>query len=343
MGELPLLFGDVARWYAATTVALGLRTGLTQALLGGGGTAAELATASATDPANAARWADAMVTAGYARLADGRYDPEWDALGALQGGAVLDVRAIVELLVPLGGMLPRVEAAIRDGGGIPSAEIQAALGALPEEVNAPMYRQLLVEEWIAGHPELEAALRDGIDVAEIGPGGGEALRLLAAAFPSSRFTGVDLDPLQVRRANDVAAALGLPNVAYVARDGANLPATSFDLVCILDAFHHVTRPAALIEAVRAALRPGGSLLVAEAAVTGDASVDAADPTAVIVYGSDLLYCFQESKTAATTGLGATWAGRDMARFLGEHGFREAARVESQAGYLVVRAVLDVTG
>ena len=55
---------------------------------------------------------------------------------------MLDVRAIVELLLPLSALLPRVETAIRDGGGIGSAEFQAALGMTAEQVDAPMYEQL---------------------------------------------------------------------------------------------------------------------------------------------------------------------------------------------------------
>jgi hypothetical protein len=93
--ELPLLFHDAARWYAATTVARGIRTGLTDALLAGGGTSDELAIAAAVDPDNAARWADAMVAGGYATVTDGRYAPIEAALGLLRGGAMLDVSAIM--------------------------------------------------------------------------------------------------------------------------------------------------------------------------------------------------------------------------------------------------------
>ena len=117
LSDLPLLFGDVARWYAVTTVALGIRTGLVDALLAGGGSAGELASTAGVDEDNAARWADAMVAGGYATVTDARYAPVEDAMGLLRGGAMLDVRAIVELLVPLGALLPRVETAIRDGAG----------------------------------------------------------------------------------------------------------------------------------------------------------------------------------------------------------------------------------
>ena len=121
-------------------------------------------------------------------------------------------------------------------------------------------------------------------------------------------------------------------------DGRALPAAAFDLVCLFDALHHLTEPGAVLGGIREALRPGGSLLLAEAALSGDAAADATDPTAVIVYGSDLIYCFQESKTPGESGLGATWPGRGLEALLATHGFTEAGRVASQAGYVVLRAV-----
>jgi SAM-dependent methyltransferase len=338
LSDLPLLFDDVARWYAASTVSLGMRTGLTEALLAGGGTAAHLAATAGVDPDNAGRWADAMVAGGYATLADGRYAPVEDALGILRGGAVLDVRAIVELLLPLGSLLPRVQTAIQDGGGIRSTEFQDALGMTAERVNVPMYEQLLLSEWIAGHPDLEALLERGIDAAEVGPGGGTALRILARRFPTSRFVGFDIDAETVAEANAKASAEGLANLRFEAVDASVLPKAAFDVVCMFDAFHHMTDPDGVLDGIRASLRPGGSLLLAEAALSGDVVADAADPMAVLVYGSDLIYCFQESKVAGAPGLGATWPGRGLSALLARHRFAESGRVESQAGYVVVRAV-----
>lgn len=337
MSGLPMLFSDVARWYAASTVALGLRTGLTWALLDGGGTAEELAAAAGVDPHNAARWADAMVVAGYARLADGRYAADEEALGMLHGGPPVDVAAIVDLLVPMGALLPRVAQAIRDGEGIRSAEFQA-IGLEPERINVPMYEQLLLGEWVAGHPELTAALHAGIDVAEVGPGGGTALRILGAAFPASRFTGLDLDPRIVAQANATATVAGLANVRFRCADGGVMPERAFDLVCLFDSFHHMTEPEAVLDGIRRALRPGGSLLLAESSATGDAAADAADPSAILTYGSDLMYCYQESKTAGNAGLGASWPGRGLRALLDACGFQVAGEVPSGAGYTITRAV-----
>jgi SAM-dependent methyltransferase len=205
-------------------------------------------------------------------------------------------------------------------------------------VNGPLYEMYLVDDWMAGHPEIEAQLRSGIDVAEIGPGGGQAMRLLATAFPASRFTGCDLDPLQVERANAAAAEAGLPNLRFEIRDGAALPAASTDLVLVFDVFHHFTAPDAILEGIRRALREGGSLLVAEPTLAGDPTADAADGFAIIVYGSNLLYCYQESKTAGNAGLGATWGPRGLVPLLEARGFRVTTTNAAKGGYDLVRAV-----
>lgn len=330
------LLADVARWYAASMVALGIETGLTQALMAGGGSADEMAAVAKVDPDNAAHWAEAMLVAGYATLADGRYAPDEEALGLLRGGVPVDVEAVVGLLVAAGALMPRVAQAIRDGRGIRSDEFQA-MGMEPEQVNVPMYEQLLLGEWIAGHPELEEALRAGIDVAEVGPGGGTAMRLLAAAFPASRFTGFDLDARVVAKANDTARAAGLNNVRFVATDGSALPAAAFDLVCMFDAFHHMTAPEAVLAGMRTAIRPGGSLLLAESSGTGDPVADAASAESILLYGSDLFYCYQESKTADRPGLGAAWPPRGLGTMLAALGFTEAGRTTSAAGYDIIRA------
>jgi SAM-dependent methyltransferase len=338
MSGLPRVLDDVRGWYAATTLALGQRTGLLEALLAGGGTAAGLSARAGVDRRIATAWADAMVAAGYAHSADGSYAPDEEAVGPLRGGFPFDMRAVVEFLVAVGPLLPRVEAAFRDGAGIGSDEIQAALGDIPTRVSTPMYRMFLVNDWIGSHPEVKAALRAGADVAEIGPGEGASLRHLGSAFPTSRFVGYDLDAAQVERGNAAAQRDGLANVRLEVAAGP-LPADSYDVVCIFDAFHHFTRPGEVLDEIGAALRPGGCLLLAEPALSGDPNVDgAADPTAVITYGCDLVYCLQEGLADGGAGLGATYGGPAFRRLLSDHGFAVEKAHVSPVGYEVLRAV-----
>jgi hypothetical protein len=97
-------------------------------------------------------------------------------------------------------------------------------------------------------------------------------------------------------------------------------------------------PSGVLDGMRAALRPGGSLLLAESAVSGDPMTDAADPTSPIIYGCEVLYCYQESKLPGRPEMGASWPARGLGAMLAGHGLAEARRVESQAGYVVIRAV-----
>ena len=137
------------------------------------------------------------------------------------------------------------------------------------------------------------------------------------------------------RANAAAARDGLTNVRFEVANGP-LPEASCDLVCVFDAFHHLTRPEAALDAIRSALRGGGSLLIAEAAVSGDPGADAADPTAILTYGSNLVYCLQEGLAGGGAGLGATWSGQGLGALLADHGFGVEATYVSPVGYRVSR-------
>ena len=135
-----------------------------------------------------------------------------------------------------------------------------------ERVNVPMYEQLLLTEWIAGHPDLH-----GRAVGRHRRRRGRSRRRDRAPDPRRRVPGVavrgfDIDAPTVNDANEAATAEGLGNLRFEVVDGGSLPVVAFDLVCVFDALHHMTEPDAVLDGIRAALRPGGSLLLAEAAL-----------------------------------------------------------------------------
>jgi SAM-dependent methyltransferase len=95
-------------------------------------------------------------------------------------------------------------------------------------------------------------------VVDLGAGTGAGTRVLRARFPAARVTAVDSDPGMLDRlrqqgfdVRDADLDEGLPELGTV------------DLVWASSSLHHVTRPAELLAGVRAALPPGGSLLVVE--------------------------------------------------------------------------------
>lgn len=117
-------------------------------------------------------------------------------------------------------------------------------------------------------PDLNAALREGVDILDVGCGAGHALVELASTFELSRCVGLDVDPVSVGMAErliEVRPDLGGRVAARVA-DGAALPddlAGQFDLVTMFLVLHEVD-PAAKLDLLREchrALRPGGKLML----------------------------------------------------------------------------------
>ncbi|MEW2544653.1 methyltransferase [Streptomyces sp. NPDC047002] len=103
-------------------------------------------------------------------------------------------------------------------------------------------------------------------VVDLGAGTGAGTLALLERFPGARVTAVDTDPDMLARITATADARGLgARVRTLEADaGAGLPGVEdADLVWASASLHHVADPAAALAVVRAALRPGGLLAVAE--------------------------------------------------------------------------------
>jgi SAM-dependent methyltransferase len=188
--------------------------------------------------------------------------------------------------------------ALRDGTGIPYQEQRRASGRLTDELNRPILREHLVRDWIAAVPGLTERLTDGAMVADLGCGTGYATRLLAAAFPTSTFVGIDEDP------DAITAATHRPNVTY--RLGGLDQLSTVDMVLLVNLLHDLPQPKQAVERIRDSLRPGGYLVVIESSATGDLATDSERPRAVLGYLSSLVHCVQVSLAEGGTGPGARW-------------------------------------
>jgi SAM-dependent methyltransferase len=92
---------------------------------------------------------------------------------------------------------------------------------------------------------------------DVGCGNGELLRLIDAAFPHKRLTGVDLSTVVVEQ-NRAA----LPSMSFEARNIENddLPA-GFDVVLCTEVLEHLADPASAMKRLAAAAAPGGHVVV----------------------------------------------------------------------------------
>jgi SAM-dependent methyltransferase len=119
---------------------------------------------------------------------------------------------------------------------------------------------------------------DAFDFCEVGPGLGDTLATLAAAYPRGRFVGVDVNPVHVASARGLAARGALANVRFLEgdfedlRDG-ELPA--LDYVCAHGLLTWIApaKRRALFAMAAARLKPGGLFYVSYNALPGWAAVE----------------------------------------------------------------------
>jgi 2-polyprenyl-3-methyl-5-hydroxy-6-metoxy-1,4-benzoquinol methylase len=106
------------------------------------------------------------------------------------------------------------------------------------------------------------------DVLDIGCGFGLFAFAFAQDRPRLRIRGVDLDARRIETARRAAQRLALDNVRFEVGDARDPSfAGRFDAVYMLDIVHHIPPGAVapLLRQIRAALRPGGVLLVKDVA------------------------------------------------------------------------------
>ena len=110
------------------------------------------------------------------------------------------------------------------------------------------------------------AIKPGMKIADIGVGVGYmALRMAKRVGPSGRIYGVDLQPGMLTKLRENAAKAGLTNIELVLGEPADpkLAPNSVDMVLMVDVYHEVSQPQAMIRKIREALKPDGRLVLLE--------------------------------------------------------------------------------
>jgi len=109
-------------------------------------------------------------------------------------------------------------------------------------------------------------LRPGDVVADVGAGSGYmTVRLARAVGPTGRVLAVDIQPEMIERLTDRVHREMLTNVTAVlgAADDPKLPPGSVDLELMVDVYHELASPQRMLQHLRAALKPGGRLVLLE--------------------------------------------------------------------------------
>ena len=193
-----------------------------------------------------------------------------------------------------------------------------------ERLLAPWFRTQLVPSALPKLDGVVAKLTSGAKVADVGCGAGIAIIEMAKAFPKTEFHGYDIAKLPLKRAAENARQAGVKNVKLHDASIDPLPAdASYDFITTFDCLHDMTRPDLVMQAIRKAIKPDGTWLIAD--VHGLPSFEdnlKQNPLAPLLYGFSVLCCMS-SALSEPDGLG-----------LGTLGFPEpvARKMTAEAGF-----------
>lgn len=112
----------------------------------------------------------------------------------------------------------------------------------------------------------QLGLRGGMAVADVGAGTGLfTLAMAETVGQQGKVYAVDVQSYFLDHIGQKARKAKLDNVVLVRAEqgSARLPDGSVDLVLMCDSYHHVEQPAAYLASLKAALRPGGRLVIVD--------------------------------------------------------------------------------
>lgn len=293
-GLLGLAITDVGATSMATLVLIGDRLGLYRALAEGGPqTSAELARRTHTHERYVREWLNANAASGYLHyLSDsGRYrlSPEQAMMFADEDSPAFVVGGY-QIALAAGRAIDKLTDAFRTGAGVGWHEHDHAVFHGCARFYRSSYIGNLVQNWIPALNGVQAALEQGIRVADIGCGLGASTILMAQAFPKSQFIGFDYHPESIDIATQRAKEAGVSaRCHFEVGTAQSYPGRHYDFVTIFDALHDMGDPAACARHVLSTLAPEGTWMIVEP-YAGDRVEENLNPVGRAYYAGSTLMC-----------------------------------------------------
>ena len=213
-------------------------------------------------------------------------------------------------------VLDRLPESFDTGRGLPYDAIGLEGNRGVERMFAPWFRTMLVPVALPALDGVAAKLEAGARVADVGCGAGVALIEMAKAYPRSDFHGYEISKYALERAAANLAESGLSNVTFHDANGDALPGDArFDLITTFDCLHDMPNPAPVIGAIRRAIKPDGTWLIADIKSHPTFEQNLAEnPMAAMMYGFSVLGCLSSSLSQPDgAGLGTLGFSEPVAR------------------------------
>lgn len=341
-GFIGKMLGDLGGAMSVPTVRLGMRLGLFDALADAPATAAELAhRAGGLHERYVREWALAQAANGYLD-----FDPASETFSLSPEQAMVFhhrdspvyLAGAFELVAAMIEAEPKVEECFRHGTGVRWGDHAGCLFCATGAFFRPGYVNNIVQSWIPALDGMEARLRAGAKVADIGCGVGFSTLLMAEAYPQSEFTGYDFHAPSIEEARHHAATHGLADrVRFEVAAAKEIAERDFDLVTMYDCLHDMGDPRGCAAHIRTMLAPGGQWMIVEP-IAGDTPADNMNPVGRLYYNASTMICVPTSLDQEVgEGLGAQAGEARLTAVIREAGFETVRRATEGPFNMVLEA------
>jgi SAM-dependent methyltransferase len=324
------VFADVLGTLSTYATTIGVTLGWYEALAGADSmTSAELAAATDTDERYSREWLEQQTVSGYLDVVDPSDPPSARRYSiAPERAEVLTNRSSLAYMAPFAGLLtslgrnlPALIEAYRTGAGFGWHQHGDGARCGQAEANRPMFLNQLGQDYLAALPAVDAALRGGGTVADIGCGLGWSSIGIAQAYPQARVDGYDIDAPSIEKAQVNAAEAGVHDrVRFQTIDVAELDADEYDVVLALECIHDMPDPVSVLRAMRRAAKQGGEVLVMDERV-GEHFTGESDPVEQLMYGFSLICCLPDGRNAPeSVATGTVMRPATLERYATDAGF-----------------------
>jgi len=336
------MLGDLGGAMSVPTVRLGLRLGLFDALADAPASAAELARrAGGLHERYVREWALAQSANGYVD-----YDPTTEQFSLSPEQAMVFhhrdspvyLAGAFELVAAMIEAEPKVEECFRHGKGVRWGDHAGCLFCATGAFFRPGYVNNIVQAWIPALDGVEAKLRAGAKVADVGCGVGFSTLLMAEAYPDSSFVGYDFHEPSIDEARRHAGEHELGDrVRFEVATAKDIVEQGFDLITMYDCLHDMGDPRGCAGHMRQILAPGGSWMIVEP-IAGDAPAQNMNPVGRLYYNASTMICVPTSLDQEVgEGLGAQAGEAKLTEVIRQGGFESVRRVTEGPFNMVLQA------
>ena len=336
------MLGDIGGAMSVPTARIGFRLGLFDELAKAPATAAELAQrAGGLHERYVREWCLAQAANGYVT-----YDPAGDSFSISPEQAMVFtvadspvyLRGAFELAAAMIEAEAEVEQCFRHGTGVRWGDSTGCLFCATGMFFRPGYVNNIVQSWIPALDGVEAKLKTGAKVADVGCGVGFSTLLMVQAYPNSHFTGYDFHEPSILDARKHAEEHGLGDrVKFEVSSAKEIAETGFDLITMFDCLHDMGDPQGCAKHMRHILGPAGTWMIVEP-IAGDNPAENLNPVGRLYYNASTMICVPTSLDQEVgAGLGAQAGEAKLAEVIRGGGFASVRRATEGPFNMVLEA------